>query len=256
MKKVYGYQWSEYNNGPVNFGDLLSEVVLRGLGYEYKPIAQAPAGAPGVLMVGTILDAGRLETLGKGRKVFVWGTGYRTDEETLRAAPNLHFRAVRGPLTRDTLWLSQSTALGDPALVLPRFFDAPLPNGQAVSIPHWEHADAKAAAGTTLLSPMVDRSKVLDTALTIARSEFVLTGSLHGAIVAQAYNVPWAFWAENGDKDGYLKWLDWAQFLGLGAITPCKTLAEGEAWWSVVGQKIQPYNIHPLLSSFPHEAAS
>lgn len=56
----------------------------------------------------------------------------------------------------------------------------------------------------------------------IAQSEYVISESLHGAIIADALRVPWArlnFYLQNpGDKEtAEFKWADWARSLNLNA---------------------------------------
>ena len=88
---------------------------------------------------------------------------------------------------------------------------------------------------------------------TVARiigARFVLTGSLHGAILAQAYGVPWAAY-DDGFVDSPPKWSDWAAYLGV-EIAFTKTLTEGRAWWESQGRRGRVRSLKPLLASFPY----
>jgi hypothetical protein len=69
----------------------------------------------------------------------------------------------------------------------------------------------------------------------IAGAEFVLTGSLHGAILAQAYGIPWAAY-DDGYVDAPPKWNDWAAYLGI-RIEFIETLSEGRQWWATEGRR-------------------
>jgi hypothetical protein len=88
----------------------------------------------------------------------------------------------------------------------------------------------------------------------IAGASFVLTGSLHAAILAQVYGVPWAVF-----DDGYIdfppKWEDWCAYLGIRP-SYVKSLAEGRQWWNDVGVLGQIRGLRRLLASFPYLDAS
>jgi hypothetical protein len=89
-----------------------------------------------------------------------------------------------------------------------------------------------------------------DTVHRIAGASFVLTGSLHGAIIAQAYGVPWAAF-DDGCIDTPVKWRDWAEYLGISmAFTP--TLEAGRHWWTQEGRRGRIRDLVPLLASFPY----
>jgi hypothetical protein len=252
-KTIYGYQWSEHQR-EVNFGDLITEVLLNAINIKYKPYTDAPYGAPTCLMVGTILDKDRVESLTRnGNVVHIWGSGYRGDATILREAQNVNFHAVRGPMTRDMLWLTRSMPLGDPALLLTRFYDRKR-NGRIIAVPHWESINSEIPTGFKAVSPLCKRDEVLDTIMAIAGADFVLAGSLHAAIIAHAYGVPWAFWGPCSEKGGQAKWTDWAGFLGVGVLYSCHTLLEAKAWWDRVGSHIPGRSFSPLFNSFPREA--
>lgn len=250
MKTVYGYQWSEYDS-LVNFGDMLTEVILAAMGIQYRPVSEAPEGFPTLLAVGTILDRARIEIMTqKSNPVYVWGSGYRTNPVFLRHSPKIHWHAVRGPLTRDILWLPRDIPLGDPALVLPQMYDR-VPNGKIICVPHWQSVFRAKADLSVMVSPLVKRDAVLDTVMTIAGADFVLAGSLHAAIIAHAYGVPWAFWGMCSDNDK-VKWQDWTAYLGLGIIDQCNSVAAGTEWWDAVGCHI-PRTNSTLLEVFPEQ---
>ena len=78
-----------------------------------------------------------------------------------------------------------------------------------------------------VLRPSIEASETaLRTILDeIAAADFVLTGSLHGAIVACAYGRPFAFW-NSGHIDVPFKWHDFAASVGIPAVF-VTTLDEG-----------------------------
>ena len=85
----------------------------------------------------------------------------------------------------------------------------------------------------------------------IAGANFVLTGSLHGSIIAQAFGVPWAMY-----DDGYInapaKWADWAAYLNT-EIEPVRTIKDGRRWWEQVGHHARVRNLGSLLRAFPYK---
>jgi hypothetical protein len=88
----------------------------------------------------------------------------------------------------------------------------------------------------------------------IAGAGFVLTGALHGAIVAQAYGVPWAPWT--GTRiDCPAKWLDWAAYLDI-EHAHVSDRRSGEIWWERHGSSGQTLPLEPLLKAFPYPLPS
>jgi hypothetical protein len=85
----------------------------------------------------------------------------------------------------------------------------------------------------------------------IAGAEFVLTGSLHGAVLAQSYNVPWAAYNDGGFVDAPPKWYDWAAYLGVD-IKFANNLEEGRRWWEEKGKYGRIRSLRPLLNAFPY----
>jgi hypothetical protein len=86
----------------------------------------------------------------------------------------------------------------------------------------------------------------------IAGADFVLTVSLNGAILAQAYGVPWAAY-DDGYIDAPPKWYDWAAYLGVN-LEFVTNLAQGERWWARSGCHGGVRDLAPLLAAFPYPA--
>jgi hypothetical protein len=83
--------------------------------------------------------------------------------------------------------------------------------------------------------------------------KFVLTGSLHGAILAQAYGVPWAAY-DDGYVDVPEKWYDWADYLRI-RIAFVSDLRTGLDWWRATGHCGQLRDTAPLLAAFPYRGS-
>jgi hypothetical protein len=199
---------------PGNFGDVLNPYViekLTGVPPRFTPAAQA------VLAIGSII---RLA----GPGAHVWGAG--TPRMSDELSPRARYAAVRGPLTRDLVLRSGGDCppiYGDPALLLPRLYTPrPRPRRPLGVILHHVHAGmAPPIEGDVAMIDVMrigydDLEAFIDE---VAACDAILSTSLHGIIVAQAYGVP-ARWcvlpnAERQIAGDGVKFEDY--FLGAGA---------------------------------------
>lgn len=135
----------------------------------------------------------------------IWGSGLIAPLEGARleklsGLSDIKVHAVRGTATREELisklgW-SVPEVYGDPALLLPRFLTpehGQPSEGKISVVPHYVHAKYfKSVTGKDL--HVVDVKQGLETVVSeIAASRICVSTSLHGVIVAQAYNVPWVW---------------------------------------------------------------
>ena len=176
--------------------------------------------------VGTLL---RRDRLPEGRKLVLGaGTGYGAPPE-ISDAREWDVRAVRGPLTARALGLPQERAALDPAALLPEvegFAPKDLGVGdlgaggsgeEILFVPH--HASVAgydwpaicAAAGVGYQTP---KAEVLAVVGRIARARAVIAESMHAAIVADAYGVPWRAVEVTRGFNAF-KWEDWALSIGM-----------------------------------------
>lgn len=288
--KVRCHYWGE-SRPIVNLGDLLVPRLLDALGFAAVPRAAADAEVvnPGrcLLAIGSLLTERDIARI--GTPVDVWGCGWKGAGSEPAAGRDIRYFAVRGPHSAARLGLGADVALGDPALLVPQLLKVSAArHGRALVIPHFSRLAAmhatqrKQATGCDdLLSPLVLRRPLphalatlspkttaalayrrlrfgiptcdLDTALArIAGARFVLTGSLHGAILAQAFGVPWACY-DDGYLDAPAKWSDWGAYLGID-IDAVATRAEGERWWARCGSRGQVRDLASLRLAFPYPA--
>ena len=274
----------------VNIGDLLVPYLLEALGYSCVPRSaeDSEVANPGrcLLVVGSLLTERDLEKI--AYPVDVWGCGWKGAGQAPSGREDARFFAVRGPQTAAGLSLPSRVALGDPVLLLPRLIPLDIvPHGRTVVVPHFSRLTAMRASRRRALtgcdevvSPMVlrpppprasgpaflkTRARLLlnrarfgiktrglwDTVRRIAGADFVLTGSLHGAILAQAFGVPWAAY-DDGYVDAPPKWADWAAYLNID-LELVKTLKDGRSWWEHIGRLGRIRSLSPLLKTFPYE---
>lgn len=132
----------------------------------------------------------------------VWGSGIISKEYSIKKAK---FLAVRGPQTRKHL-LSQGYNVpeiyGDPALLLPRYYNPKIEKEYTIGvIPHY--TDFKKVSGfynneKSILLIDLMTNDIEKTTNEFLKCEKIVSSSLHGIIVAQAYGIP-AIWQKFSD---------------------------------------------------------
>ena len=142
-------------------------------------------------------------------KTIIWGAGAILGNRPLRKKP-LKVLCVRGPLTRDYLMkqgIECPECYGDPALLLPKLYDPIVKKIYKVGIvAHYVDLDnivirdwIKSGNGTVKLIDLVHYKHWHDVIDEINSCEFIISSSLHGVIVSDAYNIP-NVWVEFSDK--------------------------------------------------------
>jgi hypothetical protein len=285
--RVRCYYWGE-SRPVVNLGDALVPLLLDALGL--RPVECLASDDdvinPGrcLLVIGSLLT--REDVARIGYPLDVWGCGWKGADSAPDPGPSLRLFAVRGPDTAAGLHLPADTPLGDPALLTPQLLPVPRqPHGRSIVMPHFSRLTLMTAAERRLatscddaISPLVRMPRnaarslltspralmrrarrwrrgfapfgVYGALARVAGARFVLTGSLHGAILAQAFGVPWACYYD-GYLDAPAKWQDWGAYLGVD-IEAVATLADGERWWHRTGHRGRVRDLAPLLRAFPY----
>ncbi len=256
------YWRQEHAPGPQNFGDYLAELFLE----ELLVLPSWPADA--YYLVGSVIREQRIRrTLDELRvdadtgRVAFWGCGLRGPEGlSPEGRGQAAFFGVRGPLTRDALALPADTVIGDPGLLLPLIVEKPVAgHGRTLCVTHFHEprspGDIKSQTGVDdVVSSALPASlpHLREMIRLIAGAGFVLGGSLHAAIAACAYGVPFAFF-DSGYIDIPFKWDDFAASVGIPALF-ARTLAEGR---SIHGDAIagacRPPPLSPLLHAAPFQ---
>ena len=247
-----------------NFGDFLTEYLVEGLVHRMLGSADAYRLIGSVISDWNIQEELEAANASERGKVAFWACGAREDRplspgELARA----EFYGVRGPLTRQLLGLPPEVALGDPAFLLPLFHvrrTSPLTTGKRICVPHFldRKSDQALLAETgadLVLRPAIGNSlaalkEIIDQ---IASAEFVLAGSLHAAIVACAYDRPFAF-LDAGHVDIPFKWRDFAASIGVSPLF-VGNVTDGQSIYSLFMQnRIVKPALFPLLASGPFVA--
>ena len=193
----------------------------------------------------------------------IWGAGLISGDYKPLSFP-IEVRAVRGPLTRKVLCekgIDCPAVYGDPALLLPLFYQ-PIPKKlyKITVVPHYVDADSEVVAKyrekdgfyVVDVKDYADWRDVIDA---IVSSDFVISSSLHGLVVAEAYGIP-SLWVEFSDKilGKWFKYIDFYESIGKRGMKPVRIskiydfeeLFEFKKQW----QK-GSINLEPLLKSCP-----
>lgn len=272
-----------------NFGDALNIPILKALGLKVSPAwpqavnADRSLNTPVLFALGSILDPINLGHYAE--PITVWGSGWRGVEIPPVLLAKVSFCAVRGPDTRAALTragVAGADALpqGDPAFLLPWLF----PEYRQLRQKHVLRRGADSACARKLLMPhfLADQvpaasevgcnarlnsrvrqrhagffsiaPSVHQLISSILRADFLLTSAMHGAIVAQAFGVPWAMWGARG-VDCPPKWEELGRFLGI-SIEGLDHASEGLEWWQSVGRFAKVPDLTRLVAALPADKAT
>lgn len=251
----------------VNYGDYITEVLLRGFGH--KPVGYSLAKALGMgaesclLVIGSELHKQMVDQL-KVSTIHVWGQGkghgalFDIQQEPYKSKVKLH--AVRGPHTLRQLNLGGDIPMGDPGFLLPLFLAIRKDHRQhKVSyVPHWSNrynarARLQEIGAERVIDVMCQRRAFKAKVTEVVSSSFVLTNSLHTAIICEAYGTPWALCLPAGHELNFPdKWRDWFEYLGIGYCA-VQGYKDGLAWWQANRAKVNRPSTRPLLDAFPLE---
>jgi succinoglycan biosynthesis protein ExoV len=170
---------------------------------------------PEVLLVGvgTVLNRALLPADGK-KLVIGSGFGYGALPD-MSDRNQWDIRSVRGPRTAEKLGLGREFGVIDPAVMvadMPEFRDLPKKSG-TIFVPHWESTIGSLwpsvcqTVGIGYVDPRGDAKAVISE---IAQSELVIAESMHAAILADAFRVPWVAVTTSQEINSF-KWNDWAE---------------------------------------------
>ncbi len=203
-----------------NFGDALSRYLAEHL------FLQTARRTPEVRLLGSVLHDWFVPPLEGGsaagkNSLVAWGGGIREPGGLSEASRDrVQILSVRGPVSASELALGSDVPMGDPGLLLPALYPArPRPKfaGKTICIPHFHDLRSDQELLDICGADLVLRASIENTNEAIedfidalVSASFVLSSSLHGAIVAAAYGRPFAFW-DPGFMDLPTKWQDFAR---------------------------------------------
>lgn len=263
---IDSYWWDQRNN----FGDLIGPWLIEMIAGRpaYNTIGEQ-ARSDALVTVGSLIN--QLQRPG----MTIWGSGliaplHAESITRLKTRQPAAILAVRGwktytELTTKLGW-SVPKVFGDPALLLPYFFQPPpglASAGKVVLCAHYQHKKlfAQLRPGA---AHIIDVERDAPTVVAeLATASCVISTSLHGVIVAQAYGVPW-LWLRVEDvrlAGDQFKFEDFFSTLegSVASHSVSKVGIPDLDIPSLAGRAYLPrsnFNYDDLLASFPYPGAS
>jgi len=191
-----------------NFGDAINPIIFNHLlpGFFDEDVRTVFLG------IGSIL--GFKKGLENTNKLIVFSSGFAYGKAP-KVDNRYDIRCVRGPLTAKALNISPSHSVTDGAVLLNLLPDFQKPHKKKFRfsyIPHHRSEDifdqlkkVLGETGVNYISPKQDPYKVVRQ---IRESDCVLAEAMHGAIIADAFRVPWIP-ARMFKHINTFKWKDW-----------------------------------------------
>lgn len=242
----------------LNWGDDINLILPRliagkpSIPYKYSPLAKL-GKRKNIIAIGSVL------TWLTNEESIIWGSGVINPERRLPAKPK-KVLAVRGPLTREYLLdqgVSCPNVFGDPALLLPKFYQPKVEKKYTLGIiPHLTHQDHPALNNfksdpSVLIIDIVNYGKWSDFVDKVLSCEYIVSSSLHGLILADAYNLPnkWIGFFEMNEIKRF-KYRDYYQSVGkeieypfvLDESTTKNMLLEEAKEWKPNNLDLEPLN--------------
>jgi pyruvyltransferase len=186
----------------INFGDELFRMITTRIAASEVDWCDSPSAFRRKILVGgSAIEFARDYDI-------IWGAGIRNINQK-KYFKTIDVRAVRGPLTKeffDNNMIPCPNIFGDPALLLPTLFPEFSRNtvsGLIGYIPHFtDEIPVECHKKVKIISPSRFPEIVISE---ILQCEFIISGSLHGIIVAEAYGIP-AVWLKISKTEPMLKY--------------------------------------------------
>lgn len=208
----------------VNFGDLLTPVVLRHHGltpvHAYPPRARLAA-------TGSIL-----EHLPEDFDGVILGSGF-IDASSRARFPHARILGLRGTHTRDRIeGHGTDIPLGDPGLYAARLMGARadpafalgiIPHHSRLDVPAFARLRARAPDAVRIISPVAQPARVF---AEMRACDLIVSSSLHGLILADALGIPSVWTAETTLLGGTFKFHDYASAVGRRDWAPVSLTGE------------------------------
>ena len=170
-----------------NFGDLITPILLREIGY--TPVRSKSINSSQLLFVGSILD-----NICDDFDGVILGSGF-LNKETAQRVDRATVLGLRGELSKKQLGLTENLQLGDCGLLLPKFFkEKPKPKYKIGIIPHY--VDANDARVHRWITRFREAANVINVNqdpravfYQVCSCEYIVSSSLHGLVVADSLGI-------------------------------------------------------------------
>ena len=211
---------------------------------------------PYVMGIGSILTMFNID------HSIVWGSGILLPNKPFQGHPK-EVRAVRGPLTRQKLLengIDCPEVYGDPALLLPLYYQPKVKKKYKLGvIQQYKRVnnpllDSIRHAPDVLIIKIGQYKSWLDIVDEVCMCETIISSSLHGLILAEAYQIPnvWTF-IEGDNPEDFFKYHDF--FLSLGKdrepLWVSKPITRESIATHIKGWTPTSIDLQPLLEACP-----
>lgn len=217
-----------------NYGDSLIDVILTE--EELSKFYYDDKNCYSVLG-STICNTVMEDILREDLKPIFINCGWRGEELDPYLLDKSEFLYVRGPRTQKALdehGINVSVEV-DPAYNIINFVPKGEPNAQILFIPHLldpyvEDYDPMEFGADTYISPGINnKHEIIQLTKLVSGARFVFTGSMHAAIVAHAYGVPFGLF-NFGYVDCPPKWKDWGDSVGINEFAFFDNVQQARDW--------------------------
>ena len=206
-----------------NFGDKLTPYIIEKISSKKCVWSPKESDILKYVVTGSILNW-------EIKNAVSWGAGLAGKDDNICIEKIV---MVRGQISKYRAILAgveNEIAIGDPALLLPKYYTPKIEKKYKLGIfPHYVDTDvitynllSQFPDDVVLIYAMVDVEKTIDL---ICSCERVISSSLHGLIVADAYKIP-SKWVKFSDRilgDG-TKYMDYYSSIGYDIATKCVDL--------------------------------
>jgi len=188
------YWWKEDHN----FGDAINKFIAESISHREVEWVPNNFNRLHYMAVGSILDKA-------GKYTNVWGSGFIKSSSNCADKPHEIF-AVRGPLTRSRLikqGIQCPKIFGDPALLIPKFYFPSINKKYKIGIiPHFVDKnnpwlDTIDDSNVKIID--IQQENLMNFIDEMLSCEIIISSSLHGLILADAYDIP-SLWVKFSDK--------------------------------------------------------
>jgi succinoglycan biosynthesis protein ExoV len=225
------YAWS---SGVPNLGDDLNNWLWK------RVLPSTFLREKGTLIgIGSVISPEHLSSIENPNPIHILGAGCRNQKYPLSEVSNdLKIHAVRGPLSSVALGQNDQLPLidGAYALKLTKIYGELIKQPKRYKFTLIPYFRSRKLINYTILKESKDINilhssdyKSIENALlTIAQSEYIISESMHGAVIADVLRVPWSrlnyFLQNPRDKEtAEFKWKDWAYSMEMDDI-PCLSI--------------------------------
>ena len=205
------------------------------------------------MTIGSLIGGGVFDSV-------VWGSGVMDATNivnmiTNRKTVKYDVRAVRGPLTKDFLekagYNTEKTVIGDPGILMPLIYHP------SVRKKKYKYSVIRHLLDEDDIND--DRVHLIDIRTKdyksfvdeLVSSEIVISASLHGIILSEAYGIP-AVFLSRGVTSQIIKYMDWYYSTGRYSIRIADTIDE-----AISMQPMELPNLvklqNELIKSFPYD---